>query len=570
MGSEQPTGNRTPSSGGNRWDHDFVIIGSGFGGSAAALRLAEKGYRVLVLEKGLWKSAADFPRTNWNLKKWLWLPSLHFSGFFQLSFFRHITALTGVGVGGGSLVYANTLPVPDSPFFQAPSWAHLADWQNELAPFYDRARRMMGTVANPHLAAGDLALKTLARQLGRKGHFRPTDVAVYFGAPEVEVPDPYFGGQGPPRSGCNFCGACMTGCRYNAKNSLDKNYLYLARRRGARIQARAEVVDVAPIGRPDGVDGYRITWRRSLSGKKKESRVTCRGVVFSGGVLGTVELLLKLKKSSLPALSDRVGADIRTNSECLIGVVTPRSKVDFSEGVAIGSILNTDAHTHLEPVRYGSGSGFWRTLMVPMASGQTTAQRLRAILSDLTRRPTRNLRAFMVKNFAERTQILLFMQAIDSRLKLSLGRLGLSSRLQSGSAPTPFIPEALDLARRYAAIVDGTPMVLLTETLAGIPTTAHMLGGAVMGENADEGVIDAQNRVFGYRNMYVCDGSMISANPGVNPSLTILALSERAMSRIPPSGKPPEAEVTRRPPAASVPRERTGVKRAVPRAEKTP
>ncbi len=534
MNVKRPTGEVAQYPGTDRRDYDFVIVGSGFGGSAAALRLAEKGYRVLVLEKGLWKSAADFPHTNWNLKKWLWLPTLRFSGFFQLTFFRHITALTGVGVGGGSLVYANTLPVPGSGFFEAPSWAHLAHWQKELAPFYDLARRMMGTVPNPHLAAGDLALKKLARQLGRADHFRPTDVAVYFGEPDVEVPDPYFGGEGPPRSGCNFCGACMTGCRYNAKNSLDKNYLYLARRRGVRIQARAEVVDVVPQGRPDGADGYRVTWRRTLSGKNEESQVTCRGVVFSGGVLGTVALLLKLKQTSLPALSNRVGADIRTNSECLMGVVTPDSRVDFSEGVAIGSILHTDAYTHLEPVRYGSGSGFWRTLMVPMAPGQTTAQRLRAILADLAHRPTRNLKAFTVKNFAERTQILLFMQTLDSRLRFIPGRLGLSSRLQSGGAPTPFIPEALELARRYAAIVDGTPMVLLTETLAGIPTTAHLLGGAVMGASASEGVIDKNNRVFGYRNLYVCDGSMISANPGVNPSLTILALSERAMSRVPP------------------------------------
>lgn len=534
MNTAGTEGEHGPPPSNHRWDYDFVIVGSGFGGSAAALRLAEKGYRVLVLEKGLWKTAADFPRTNWNLKKWLWLPALRFSGFFKLTFFRNVTALTGVGVGGGSLVYANTLPVPAGEFFEAPSWAHLADWQNELTPFYDLARRMMGTVPTPRLAAGDLALKKLARQLGRQDHFRPTDVAVYFGEPDVEVPDPYFDGQGPPRSGCNFCGACMTGCRYNAKNSLDKNYLYLARRRGARIQARAEVCDVVPLGNSDGSDGYEVIWRRSLSDREEKTRVKTRGVVFAGGVLGTVELLLKLKKTSLPALSDRVGADIRTNSESLIGVVTPESRVDFSEGVAIGSILNTDAHTHLEPVRYGSGSGFWRTLMVPMAPGETAAARLRAILADLARRPARNLKAFAVKNFAARAQILLFMQTLDSRLRFSLGRCGLSSRLQSGAAPSPFIPEAGELARRYAAVVGGTPMVLLTEVLAGIPTTAHILGGVVMGANADEGVIDRNNRVFGYRNMFVCDGAMISANPGVNPSLTILALSERAMSKIPP------------------------------------
>lgn len=518
----------------NELEYDFIIIGSGFGGSVSALRLVEKGYKVLILEKGKEWKAQDFPKTNWNLKRWMWLPLLRFYGFFKLTFFRHITILSGVGVGGGSLTYANTLPVPRDEFFNAESWNHLADWKTELAAHYQTARKMLGTTVNPRLETGDLALQKLANEIGREDTFEATDVAVFFGEPDKEVADPYFGGQGPQRSGCNFCGGCMTGCRYGAKNTLDKNYLYLARKAGAELLAETEVCNVQPLKSADGADGYVVHWKSSTRIFKKAGRFTTKGVVFAGGVLGTVPLLLKLKETSLPGLSARVGRRIRTNSESLIGITTFDKQTVFSDGIAIGSILHTDEHSHLEPVRYASGSGFWRLMLAPMVSGSNFFIRFLRILYDILRHPLKNLRVFFVWDFAKRTQILLFMQTLNSTLRFSKGFGGMRSSMEEGKAPTAFIPEAQDLIKRYAKIVNAKPVALLTESIAGIPTTAHILGGCVMGKDKEEGVIDKNHKVFGYHNMYVCDGSAVSANPGVNPSLTITALTERAMSKIPP------------------------------------
>ncbi len=520
-----------------KYDHDYIIIGSGFGGSVAALRLSEKGYRVLVLEKGKRLSAKDFPKRNWNLRRWLWLPLLRFFGFFRISLFRHLTVLSGIGVGGGSLVYANVLQVPPGEFFRSGSWAGLANWERELPPHYKTVLTMLDAVPNPRLEAGDRALERLAGELRKSDRFGPTTTAVFFGEPDVTVPDPYFGGKGPERAGCNFCGGCMVGCRYNAKNTLDKNYLYLAEGLGAKIQPESEAVDVSPIGAQDGSQGYQVTWRPSLSPFRKGGSLTCRGVVFSGGVLGTVKLLLRLKGSSLPGLSERVGHDVRTNSESLMGVMTFDKEMKFSDGVAIGSIVQTDEHSFLEPVRYPSGSGFWRLFMAPMAHGKSVVTRIAKMLYDLARHPVENWRIYSVSNWAEKTQILLFMRTIDSTLRLTHGRFGLRSGKDRGEAPTAFIPEAKDLAERYGSIVNGKPMVLLSETLLGIPTTAHILGGAVMGRDRSEGVIDSGNRIFGYKDLYICDGSAVSANPGVNPSLTIAALAERAMGMIPLKGQ---------------------------------
>lgn len=515
--------------------YDYIIIGSGFGGSVSAYRLSQKGYKVLVIEKGRRYKSEDFPKTNWNLKKWLWLPAAGFFGFFKITFFKHVGVLSGVGVGGGSLVYANTLPVPKKDFFKAESWSDLADWQKELEPYYAEAKRMLGVERNPRLDYGDEALRQVAKDLGKEKEFQPTDVAVYFGEPDKTVSDPYFNGEGPDRSGCRFCGACMIGCRYNAKNTLDKNYLYLAEKLGAEVVAEALVYDVVPKNE-DGSAGYTVKWKSSTKAIKQKAEAECDGIIFSGGVLGTVPLLLKLKKSSLTKISGMVGRNVRTNSESLLGVTAPGKEKVFSDGIAISSILHIDEKSHIEPVRYPSGSGFWRVQVLPLVEGKNVVIRLLKILAELIFHPIKNGKLYFVRDWAKQTQILLFMQTLDSTLRFKKGMIGMKSSLDMGKAPTAFMKDSRDLAWRFAKKVDGTPGSLLTETLFGIPTTAHILGGCTMGKDSSKGVIDKNNRVFGYKKMYICDGSMISANPGVNPSLTITALTERAMSKIPPKG----------------------------------
>ncbi len=521
---------------------DYLIVGSGFGGSVSALRLAEKGHRVLMLEKGRRLRAGDFPKTNWNLKRFFWLPQVGFRGLFKMTFLGHVTALSGVGVGGGSLVYANTLPVPKDPFFAAPSWAHLADWKGELAPHYATVLRMLGATRNPSLTYPDEVLREVGREIGRGDAFEQTDVAVYFGKPGETVPDPFFGGEGPARTGCTLCGGCMLGCNHGAKNTLDQNYLYFAEKRGLRIEADTEVTWVRP--RPEG--GYEVEARQgthAISALNRRQTYRAKQVIFAGGVIGTVPLLLKLKQApdGLPRLSDRLGDFVRTNSEVLLGVVTQRRDKDLSQGIAIGSILHTDEHSHLEPVRYPAGAGFFRTLMLPQAPGDTLAQRLGHALGQVLRHPVRTLRAYLVPDWAKFTMILLYMQTVDGHIRMRLGRgwrtgfrRGAVTETGDGPPAKAWTPEATDLGQRVARHLDGYPTSLLTETLLGIPTTAHILGGAPMGDSAETGAIDARHRLFGYEGLYVIDGSAMSANPGVNPSLTIAALAERAMTFIPP------------------------------------
>jgi cholesterol oxidase len=512
-------------------DCDYAIIGSGFGGSVSGLRLAEKGYRVVMLEKGRRFNAEDFPRSNWNLRRWLWMPAAGFRGIFKMTFLRHVTVLSGVGVGGGSLVYANTLPTPKDEFFTLPSWGHLADWKRELEPHYATALRMLGAVQYPLDTYSDQVLRDIARDIGRPDQIVPARVAVYFGEPGKTVADPYLGGDGPDRTGCIQCGACMTGCRHNAKNTLDKNYLWLAEKHGLRIEADTEVTWVRELAG----GGYRIDTTTGRWFGKRRRTLTARNVIFAGGVLGTVPLLLKLKASAdgLPRLSDTVGAFVRTNSESLIGVTT-RADRDLSEGIAITSVLHTDEHSHLEPVRYAKGSGFFRLLMSPHVAGESAPVRLIRVFAAMLRHPIRFLRAYFVDDWAKRTMILLYMRTLEGHLRLRLGAFGLTTALAEGPVPSAAIPEATELARRVEQKIDGFAGSLLSETILGTPTTAHILGGACMGTSADDGVIDDRHRVFGYDGLYVIDGAAISANPGVNPSLTITALAERAMSFIPP------------------------------------
>jgi cholesterol oxidase len=519
-------------------EYDYIIIGSGFGGSVSALRLSEKGYKVLVVEKGKWYKQKDFPKTNWNLKKWLWIPVLRLFGILKLTLFKHVSILSGVGVGGGSLVYANTLPVPDKAFFQSGSWASLADWDNELKPFYNIALEMLGAEKNPRLFDGDLALKELAKQMGRESKFDTPNVAVYFGKAGETVSDPYFKGKGPERTGCTFCGSCMTGCRVGAKNTLDKNYLYLAKQKGAQILVEKRVYDVKTIGKDDGSEGYEVFIKDSTSFLKRKSRVITKGIIFSGGVLGTVPLLMDLKRRSLKGISHLVGKNIRMNNETLLTVTSNSDQKDYSKGVAIGSILQTDKNSHLEMVRYGEGSGFWKMSHVPHVTGRSYLNRFIKMLVEFFGSPLGYFRAYWNGDWSRRTSILLFMQTLDSTLGLKRNWLGqINTHLDDGIKPTADIPESSELTNKYASITKGKPMAFFQQSLLGKASTAHILGGAVMGKTKRDGVIDKNNKVFGYKNMLVVDGSMVSANPGVNPSLTITAIAERSMSNIPDKGR---------------------------------
>ena len=517
------------------FDYDYLIVGSGFGGSVAALRLVEKGYSVLMLEKGSELKAADFPESNWDLKRWLWAPLFGARGLFQIRPFRHLWVVAGNGVGGGSLVYANTLPIPTERFFQSDTWASLADtnWEDDLREHYQTARRMLGAAKSEVTTPSSLLLKGLAEDRGIPEAFEKPHLAVYMGEAEKRVPDPYFNGQGPDRIGCHRCGGCMTGCRYDGKNSLDKNYLYLARKRGLELRADAEVVKVSPLTeggfRADCLMGARYFGRDRWT-------VTAKNVVFSAGALGTNKLLLKLRAdpTGLPELSAQVGHRVRTNSESLLFVTIPGTDENYSTGVAIDSILKTDEDSHLEVVRYGAGSGFFRTMSVPHLGGSSPAG-LHAMLIALQflRHPLRVIRALFVADWARQTLILLYMRTIEGTIKLTRGRFGLKSELHMGEAPRARIAEATSLAEDMAAKTGGTVMAGVAESLLNVPVTAHLLGGCCMGETKDTGVIDNRHRVFGYDGLYTVDGSTISANVGVNPSLTITALAERAMSFIP-------------------------------------
>jgi cholesterol oxidase len=509
-------------------DHDFIVIGSGFGGSVSALRLVEKGYDVLLLEKGGALEERDFPRTNWNLRRWLWAPLLGWRGPFQMRFFRHLTAFSGVGVGGGSLIFANVLSQPEPSFFEAPSWAHLADWRRELAPHYAEVRRMLGATSVPQPTSTDRLLRELS-----PADWEPTEVGVHFGRPGETVEDPYFGGEGPRRTGCELCGACMTGCRHGAKNTLDRNYLWLARRRGLDLRADSRVVGLRPLAG----GGFRVEVEggRTRRGRVKRA-YTARRVVLAGGVMGTLDLLLAMKAdpNGLPALSDRLGRTVRTNSEALIGVVCPDPEEDLSRGVAIGSRLGLPGGAGLEVVRYGAGSGFFRLMLMPHAPGEGLLPwRLARSAAAALRRPLASLRAACVPDLARHSFMMLYMGT--SGLSLRLRRNGrLQTALDDGDPPSRTIPEADALAARLAESSGGVASSLALDMLLDRPATAHVLGGCCMGADASEGVIDAAQRVFGYDGLWVIDGSAISADLGTNPSLTIAALAERAMSLISP------------------------------------
>jgi cholesterol oxidase len=519
----------------DRYDYDVLVIGSGFGGSVSALRLTEKGYRVGVLEAGRRFGPDDFPKTNWDVRRFLWFPRLGMRGIQRMSLLRDVLVLSGAGVGGGSLVYANTLYEPHDAFYRDPQWRDVTDWKTELAPFYRLAGRMLGVVDNPtHTPADEVALQ-IAKRWNVENTFRPTPVGVYFGEAGVEAPDPFFGGAGPTRSGCVECGGCMVGCRYDAKNSLDRNYLYLAEQAGATVHPEHEVVDLEPL--PGG--GHRVTTQRPGAWLRKRRRsFTASEVVFSAGALGTTRLLLELGESGrLPNLSSRVGDVVRTNSEALLGATALSAEIDYSAGVAITSSFNPEPHTHIEPVRYSKGSNLMGLLGTVLTDGGGRIPRQLRFVGNVIRHPLVFLRSLSVRRWAERSVILLVMQSYDNSMKVlrkrGWFRTRLTSRPSTGEPNPSYIPIANEAARVAADIMGGFPGSSLNEVLLDVPTTAHILGGACVGGSADRGVIDPYHRVFGHPGLHVVDGAAIGANLGVNPSLTITAMAERAMAMWP-------------------------------------
>lgn len=519
--------------------YDFVIIGSGFGGSVSALRLSEKGYRVLVIEKGKRYDDSDFARTNWQFWKYLWMPALRAHGILQISLLKGLMVLHGVGVGGGSLGYANVLEVPSEATFATPAWNRPISWGEVLRPHYQTARRMLGVARNPKLWPADEVLRQIAREHGTEDTFRTTEVGAFFGEPGVTVPDPYFDGAGPARAGCRHCGGCMVGCRYNAKNTLPKNYLYFAEKLGAEIWAEKEVTDV----RPQADGGYRVSWVDSTRWPKRRGQVYARKVIFAAGVMGTLKLLLTLRdvKGSLPNLSPRLGDMVRTNSEALLGAVARHSDVNYSEGVAISSIFNLNEDTRIEPVRYPDGSSLMRFLAAPLIDTDVPVwKRLLRFIGWSFTHPLDFARALILPGWAHNATILLVMQHVDNRTKLRIGRSiytlfrhGLVARPEPGYEISAQVPGSHELTRDFCRRVNAVPLGSIGENLLGMPTTAHILGGAPIGRDAGEGVVNERFEVHNYPGLYIVDGSIMPANPGVNPSLTITALAEYAMSQIP-------------------------------------
>ncbi|MFJ2866235.1 GMC oxidoreductase [Kitasatospora sp. NPDC087314] len=564
------------SGGAAEFDYDVVVVGSGFGGSVAALRLTEKGYRVAVLEAGRRFDRDELPRNSWDLSNYLWAPKLGLYGIQRIHLLANVLILAGAGVGGGSLNYANTLYVPPKAFFEDRQWRHITDWQEELAPFYDQAQRMLGVRLNPTVTPSDVHLKAAAEQLGVGDTFHMAPVGVFFGdgqdaggkakaAPGDEVADPYFGGAGPARKACVECGECMTGCRHGAKNMLTENYLYLAERGGAEIHPLTTVARIRECGGADGSRGYAVDVRRTDARSRTDRvkagarTITAARVVVAAGTYGTQSLLHRMREAGhLPGISARLGELTRTNSEALVGAQTTDrrygSRADFTKGVAITSSIHPDANTHIEPVRYGKGSNAMGALSIAQVKGGGRAPRWLRYLGDSVRHPVTFARSMNQHRWSEKTIIGLVMQSLDNSITVSLkkGPLGRSrlTSAQGHGAPNPtWIPAAEQGAQALAEQINGFAGSTVGE-IFDIPMTAHFLGGCPIGDAPETGVVDPYHRLYGHPGISVVDGAAVSANLGVNPSLTITAQAERAMSMWPNKGeaddRPAQGEAYRR------------------------
>ncbi|MGW5702206.1 GMC oxidoreductase [Amycolatopsis japonica] len=528
-------------------NYDVLVIGSGFGGSVTALRLTEKGYRVGVLETGRRFADDEFAKTSWRLRKYLWAPKLGCFGIQRLTLLKNTFVLSGAGVGGGSLVYANTLYEPPDTFYRDPQWAHITDWKAELAPHYDQAKRMLGVVENPLVTPADRVLREVAEDMGIADTYRPTPVGVHFGARDV---DPFFGGEGPLRKPCTHCGECMTGCRVGAKNTTVKNYLYLAEKAGTEVHPLTTAVSVRPIGGGYAVDTVRTgRWVR-----KAKRTFTAEHVVFAAASLGTQRLLHSLKDSGiLPELSPRLGLLARTNSEAVLAARSLRDDTDFTRGVAITSSIHPDAVTHVEPVRYGKGSNFMGLLTTVLVDAEPGKRRWVLGARELWRNRRNLVRLHNPRRWSERMVGLLVMQTLNNSVTTYTKRGLFGRRMttkQGVGEPNPeWIPAGHEVTRRVADKIGGLAQGAWTD-LANIPITGHFIGGCAIGDSAETGVVDPYQRVHGYPGLHIADGSAISANLGVNPSLTITAQAERAMSLWPNKGeddpRPPLGSAYRR------------------------
>lgn len=518
-------------------DFDVLVIGSGFGGSVAALRLAEKGYRVGVFEAGRRFEDHELPKTSWRLRDFLWAPQIGCTGIQRIHLLKDVLVLAGAGVGGGSLNYANTLYTPGEEFFTDPQWRDITDWQTELAPYYDQASRMLGVTPNPTMTPSDEVMKAVADDMGVGHTFRLTPVGVFFGdGPGVTSPDPFFGGVGPDRTGCTECGECMSGCRHNAKNTLVKNYLHLAEQAGAVIHPMTTVTALLPRTR----GGYLIETVRT--GTRQRRTFTAAEVVLAAGTYGTQRLLHRMKAiGMLPDLSPALGRKTRTNSEAILGAVTDTADHDFTRGVAITSSFHPDDVTHVEPCRYGKGSNSMGLMQSLLTTPRPGRRRWQVLLSEIVQRPVEFASLLDVRRWSERGVIALVMQTVDNSLTVTgvrgrWGRWHLTTE-QDDTAPSPtYLPVAHEVVRRMAEHIDGVAAGSIFENIDA-PITAHFVGGCVIGADPDHGVIDAYHRVYGHPGLHIVDGSAITANLGVNPSLTITAQAERAMAMWPNAGE---------------------------------